>query len=61
MSKMKKPKSQNNQPEKPLTQKVIVKRRDDALHRALTTPPKPLDGFKGKTIRSLATQKSRAT
>ena len=37
----------------------IARRRDDAIRRALSTPPKPLKEFVGKSERAIAHRKSR--
>jgi len=37
----------------------IARRRDDAIRRALNTPPKPLKEFVGKSERAIAQRKSR--
>jgi hypothetical protein len=36
-----------------------ARRRDDAIRRALNTPPKPLKEFVGKSKRAIAQRKSR--
>jgi hypothetical protein len=36
-----------------------ARRRDDAIRRALNTPPKPLKEFVGKSTRAIAQRKSR--
>lgn len=37
--------------DKPLTEEEIARRRDEAIRRALSTPPKPLESYKGKSIK----------
>jgi hypothetical protein len=37
----------------------IARRRDDAIRRALNTPPKPLKEYVGKSKRAIAQRKSR--
>ena len=41
------------------TQQEIEKRRDNAIRRAMNTPPKPLKEFVGKTERAQAQRESR--
>ncbi len=41
------------------TEEEITKRRDDAIRRALNTPPKPLKEMVGKTERAKAQRKKR--
>jgi hypothetical protein len=41
------------------TEEEIARRRDDAIRRALNTPPKPLKEFVGKNKRAIAQRKSR--
>jgi hypothetical protein len=41
------------------TDEEIARRRDDAIRRALNTPPKPLKEFVGKSKRAIAQRKSR--
>jgi hypothetical protein len=36
-----------------------AQRRDDAIRRALNTPPKPLKGYVGKSKRAIAQRKRR--
>jgi hypothetical protein len=42
------------------TDEEIARRRDDAIRRALNTPPKPLKEFVGKTERAQSQRESRA-
>jgi hypothetical protein len=37
----------------------IKRRRDEAIRRALNTPPKPLKEYVGKSKRAIAQRKSR--
>jgi hypothetical protein len=37
----------------------VVRRRDEAIRRALNTPPKPLKEYVGKSERAIAQQKRR--
>jgi len=41
------------------TEDEIAKRRDDAIRRALSTPPTPLKKLVGKTDRAIARRESR--
>jgi hypothetical protein len=41
------------------TEEEIARRRDDAIRRALKTPPKTLKEFVGKSERALAHKESR--
>jgi hypothetical protein len=41
------------------TDEQIARRRDDAIRRALNTPPKPLKEIVGKSKRAIAQRKSR--
>lgn len=40
-------------------EQLIARRRDEAIRRALNTPPKPLKEFVGKSERAIAQRKSR--
>jgi hypothetical protein len=42
-----------------LSEEEIARRRDDAIRRALNTPPKTLKDYVGKSERAIARQKSR--
>ena len=66
----KKPNAKKTQQESPksqdsnhlLSKQETETRRDDAIRRALTTPPKPLETFKGRSLSgSLVKPKSRAS
>jgi hypothetical protein len=41
------------------SEEEIAKRRDDAIRRALNTPPKPLKEFIGKSERAIAQRTKR--
>jgi hypothetical protein len=41
------------------SEEEIAKRRDEAIRRAMNTPPKPLKEFVGKSERAIAQRKSR--
>jgi hypothetical protein len=41
------------------SEEEIARRRDDAIRRALKTPPKPLKEFVGKSERAVAHKDSR--
>jgi hypothetical protein len=41
------------------TEEEIVRRRDDAIRRALNTPPKPHKELVGKSERAIARRESR--
>jgi len=42
-----------------LSEDEIARRRDEAIRRALSTPPKPLKEFVGKSERAIAHRKKR--
>ncbi|MGD0762666.1 MAG: hypothetical protein ABR929_05645 [Roseiarcus sp.] len=48
---------ENSDPD--FTDEEIARRRDDAIRRAMNTPPKPLKEFVGKTERAQAQRESR--
>jgi hypothetical protein len=41
------------------SEKEIARRRDEAIRRALGTPPKPMSAYIGKSERAKARKKSR--
>jgi hypothetical protein len=46
-------------PDNELSPAEIARRRDDAIRRALNTPPKPLKEYVGKSERAIAQRKRR--
>jgi hypothetical protein len=46
-------------PSEQFSDEEIARRRDDAIHRAMNTPPKPLKEFVGKSKRAIAQRKNR--
>jgi hypothetical protein len=46
-------------PHEHFTDEEIARRRDNAIRRALNTPPKPLKEIVGKSKRAIAQRKSR--
>jgi hypothetical protein len=46
-------------PNKQFSDEEIARRRDDAIRRALNTPPKPLKEYVGKSERAIAQRNSR--
>ena len=48
-----------DKPEDQLSPAEIARRRDDAIRRALNTPPMPLKELVGKSERATAQRKSR--
>ena len=47
------------QPEAEFTDEEIARRRDDAIRRALNTPPKSLKEYVGKSERAIAQRNRR--
>jgi hypothetical protein len=43
-----------------LSEEEIARRRDDAIRRALSTPPKSLKEFVGKSERAIAHRKAKS-
>jgi hypothetical protein len=48
-----------NKSEESYSDEEIARRRDAAIRRALSTPPKPLKEFVGKSERAIAQRESR--
>jgi hypothetical protein len=48
-----------HQSEQAYSDEEIAKRRDEAIRRALNTPPKPLKELVGKSERAIAQRESR--
>jgi hypothetical protein len=53
------PKDACDKPDDHYTEEETARRRDDAIRRALNTPPKPLKEFVGKSERAKAQLESR--
>jgi hypothetical protein len=51
--------AQNNSENQEYDEQSIARRRDDAIRRALNTPPKPLKEYVGKSKRAIAQRKRR--
>jgi hypothetical protein len=52
-------KEQKGKSDDQYTEEETARRRDDAIRRALNTPPKPLKEFIGKSERAKAQRESR--